>query len=281
MRVVWGRGKANINRLLGNGPPNTRIVHESACRFPYDIVEMIIAHIAHDLDTLKACSMTCRSWYITAIPHLHHTLILRRSTPGIPGGELKPLSELRRLGLTPLIKEIRVMEMRAWFVPRAFRSRDLRSFSAFANVQALTFQHLDISLFIPGIERYFGHFAPTLRSLTLLVPYCTPQQLSHFLSLFPNLDDIMIWHTHTLPPSTAIPDTKLVPFSTPRLRGRLVLYYFDSVEIWTPLIAPGGGLRFRFMDLCRIRDSVPVLFEACAETLETLRFCTTGSSIGE
>jgi hypothetical protein len=35
----------------------------------------------------------------------------------------------------------------------------------------------------------------------------------------------------TRPPSTAIPDTKLVPFSTPRLRGRLVLYYFDSVEI--------------------------------------------------
>jgi hypothetical protein len=61
MRIVWRRGKANINRLLGNAPSETRTAHKSTCRLPYEVVEMIIAHIARDLDTLKACSLTCRS----------------------------------------------------------------------------------------------------------------------------------------------------------------------------------------------------------------------------
>jgi hypothetical protein len=120
--------------------------------------------------------------------------------------ELKPLYKLRRLGLAPLVKEIQVVQTsRMWLVPWAFDSRDFGCFSDFANVQTLTFECLEISLFMPDVERYFGHFPPTLRSLTLSsVPLCTPRHLSHFLSLFPNLDDIAIWqfsmHRHNLTP---------------------------------------------------------------------------------
>ena len=63
---------------------------------------MIIAHIAHDLGALKAFSLTCRSCYIAAVPHLHHTLALTNH------GKLKPLSELHQLGLMPRIQEVRV-----------------------------------------------------------------------------------------------------------------------------------------------------------------------------
>jgi hypothetical protein len=280
IRIALRRSKANINRLFGN----TSTAHESACRFPYEIVEMIIAHVAHtarDLDALKACSLTCRSWYAAAVPYLHDTLILRNDVLGTTHGGLKPLSELDRLGLSPLVKGIRVVQMWTWFVPQAFSPRDLRYLSTFANVHILGLEYLDISLFIPGTERYFGHFSPTLRSITLVKPFCTPRQLSHFLSLFPNLDNIMIWQTPTSPPNTITLDTELVPFSTPRLRGRLVLYYLDSIETCTHLIASGGGLRFRHMDLCRTGGCAPVLLEACAGTLETLRFYVADASVGE
>ena len=91
----------------------------------------------------------------------------------------------------------------------------------------------------------------------------------------------MIWQTPTSAPNTTSPDTKLVPSSTPRLRGWLVVYDFDSAETWTRLIASGGGIRFHHMDLCRIRDCAPVLLDACAGTLETLRFYAPGASAGK
>jgi hypothetical protein len=261
-------------------------VRESACRLPYEIVEVVIAHTAYDLGVLRACSLTCQSWYIVAVPHLHHTLTLGDNILGIAPGKLKPLSKLHQLGLMPLVKEIRVEQTRTWFVPQALSRRGLRYFSAFATVQTLVLEHLDIFRFIPGVERYFGHFSPTLRSIALLRPFCTPRQPSHFLSLFSNLDDVKIWRACTRLENPTIPDAELVPFSMPKQRGRLVLHDFGSVETWIHLIASGSDLRFHYMDLCNAGGCAPVLFEVCADTLETLRleapqFSATDSSDGE
>jgi hypothetical protein len=77
------------------------------------------------------------------------------------------------------------------------------------------------------------------------------------------------------------PDTELVSFSTPTLRGRLVVYDFDSVETWTNLITAGDGLRFHYMDLWEVGGCAPVLFKACAETLDTLRFYAADAPVGE
>jgi hypothetical protein len=273
--LIWHRGKASISRLLA--PPEIPTVQESTCSFPYEIVEMIVTHIAHDPRALKACSLTCHSWYMAAVPHLHHTLILTGNRPGITRGGLKPLFKLHKLGLMPLIKEIQLEQWGdKWFVPQAFSDRDLCHFSTFTNVQTLRLQDLEIYRFIPGIERYFGHFSPTLRSIALKNLSCTPQELSHFLSLFPNLDDIKIWGMAVCPPDVTIHNPGLVPFSTPRLRGRLVLYNFAWAETWMHLVAPGGGLRFHYMELYRVGGCAPVLFEACAETVETLRFSARG-----
>ena len=248
---------------------------------------MITAHLARDLRNLKACSLTCRSWYLVVAPRLHHTLTLSAEMPRFTHhGEkkrlsthykLKPLSELHHLDLIPLVKKIRVEQQVGWnsdpwLVPRAFSRRDLRYFSAFANVQVLVLQGLQIYCFIPGIERYFEHFSPTLQSIALYDPCCTPEQLSHFFSLFPNLDDIEIHRATAYTPDAAVPDTVLGSFSTPKLRGRLTLYNFNWAETWTHLANPCGGLRFRQVDLHWSTTCVPVLMEACAETLETLRF---------
>ena len=283
MITIWHRGKVKVNRLLRNPFPRARAMGKLTSRFPYEIMEMIIAHLTRDLDTLKACSLTCRFWYTVAVPHLHHTLVLGRNGRGVARSELKPLSKLHRLGLMPLVKEIRVRQwcgMGGWFVPQAFGRRDLRYFSAFANVQNLVIRRLQLDHFIPDIERYFGHFSPSLRSIELFKPRCTPRQLSYFLSLFPNLDDIEVRHIYTHIPGATTPDAGLSPFSVPKLRGRLTLHSFHWVETWTHFTSC-GRLRFRHMDLRGSASCAPLLLEACAETLETLRFNAADGTAGE
>jgi hypothetical protein len=85
----------------------------------------------------------------------------------------------------PFVEEIRVEQYPGtpWLVPRAFSRRDLRYFSAFANVQALTVDSLEIGRFIPGVERYFGHFSPRYdpsrcRSRSVLLDSCHISSLS-------------------------------------------------------------------------------------------------------
>jgi len=291
--AVWCRHKAKANRPLGTSPIETRTTHESTCHIPYDVVEIIIAHLTHDLETLKACSLACHSWYTAAVPHLQHTLTLRRDTPSFTHGELdppstrdrlRPLSMLHELGLMPLVKEIRVEQWcgsGSWFSPQTFSHRDLGYFSAFTNVHTLRLRGVELNRFIPGVQRYFEHFSPTLRSIVVFNPYCTPQQLSHFLSLFSNLDDVELWHGRGCLSNNTISDTELVPFSAPKLRGRLALRDFRWVETWTHFITSCGGLRFRHIDLCESTSCAPILFKACAETLETLRFRVADGSVSK
>jgi len=65
---------------------------------------------------------------------------------------------------------------------------------------------------------------------------------------------------------------ELVPFSALKLRGRLALRSFGWPETLEHLIASNSDLQFRQMDLYKSAGCAPILFAACAETLETLRF---------
>jgi len=240
---------------------------------------MIISNLTHNLSDLKACSLACRSWHVAVVPLLHHTLTLHLSGGwlGTYRSMMEPISKLQELGLIHLVKVIQIEQERGlgWrFIPQTFTDLDLRYFSALANVHTLKLQCLEIYRFIPDIEHYFGHFSQTLRSLTLWQPYCTPQQLSHFLSFFPNLDDIGIRNPLMYTSNPIGPDVELVPFSVPKLRGRLAICGSPSVEIWSHIIASCGGLRFHHMDLHMSARYVPILINACAKTLETLRFDT-------
>ena len=238
-------------------------------------MEIIIAHLIHDLDALKACSLTSRSWYTAAVPHLHHTLILVDDEPGADRNQLGPLSKLHELGLLHFVKEIRVDQWPNkgyWFVPQAFDHLTLGFFSALTNVHTLNLHHLEIHRFILVVERYFGHFSQTLRSIMLYKPCGTPQQLSYFLSRFPNLDNIGIRDPQIHVSNKIVPETELVLSHAPKLRGRLVLSRTPSVEILAHLITSRVNLQFRHIDLRWSESCAPVLLEACAETLETLRF---------
>jgi len=69
---------------------------------------------------------------------------------------------------------------------------------------------------VAGVKHYFRHFSQTLRSITLYDPFCSPRELSCFLSLFPNLDNIGVLNRSRISGGPSTPEAKLIPFSAPK-----------------------------------------------------------------
>ena len=272
-----------LNRTRSNQPKVVRsdleaLVTEhrpkSTVNLPQDLLESIVTEIGDDILSLKNFALTCRSWHLTAVPHLHRTLTLEDKPSDTSRAGLRPLAELYEVDLLPFVKRlsIRSSSFEPWLSPRKFDRQTLRYFSALTNVQQLRIERFGLSKFIPDIERYFGHFALTLRSISLTISSGTQLELLYFLGLFPNLDDIEVeYFPTTKPDSTPNPEFELaVPFSVPSLRGRLKLTDFTSETIFRNMITLFGGLRFRYMDLFSVEGS-QLLLEACADTLQTVR----------
>jgi len=241
---------------------------------PQELLEIIITDLRDDVFSLKAFSATCYSWYLAAAPHLHRTLTLEDRHLDPTRTELRPLAKLYKMNLLPFVKKlwIRSSSFEPWLSPRKFDRQTLRHFSALTNVQQLRIERFDVSKFVPGIERYFGHFAPALRSISLTISSGTPRQLLCLLALFPNLDDIEVeYYPTTKPDATVNPGSEVaVPFSVPSLRGQLKLTHFSNETIFRDMITLFGGLRFRYMDLFSVEGS-RLLLDACADTLQTVR----------
>ena len=220
--ALWHRRKAKIresserNGLHARELPQQLVPtsHPHARRLPQELFELIIAHILPDTPTLVACSTTCRSLYIAALPHLHRTVTLWGQASDSTRRGLIPLQELGRMRLLPFVKRLRILQRYGyadpWFLPTIFNAQSLFYFSAFTNVQELVVDELDLRAFIPQAQLYFGQFTPTLRSLTLRTPKSDRRQLLYFLGLFPNLDDLKLIYTHTW---TFIPDPAPAPQS--------------------------------------------------------------------
>jgi len=253
-----------------------------AIRLPLDVVEMIIAYLIYDTRSLLVCSMISRSWYMAAVPHLHHTLVTqthpRPSYPKWGKRWPKPLVRMHRLGLLPFVKTLHIREESYFDVnkiyPRVFHRTLLHQYSAMTNLQELAIDNLNIKKFIPKLRRSFGHFLPTLRSLTLKEPRGSCRQLIYFIGFFQHLEDLKLLFkpkTSTRHPQAELADLLTpAPPSTPPLRGRLTMRYSPGAESLKVMINLFGGLRFHYMDLRHV-DGTQLLLDACAETLETLR----------
>ena len=96
----------------------------------------------------------------------------------------------------------------------------------------------------------------------------------YFIGLFPNLQDLKLYYYHPTDEQENTEDATLVPLSTPPLRGWLTLTCFTKVNLIKGMIALFGGLRFRCMDLFKVK-CVRLLLDACENTLETLRLYPT------
>ena len=199
--------------------PETRTFARQAHQLPAEILEMIIAHLTYDTESLKACAATCLAWYNVAAPHLHHTLTLWQWHSEMGNRDLNPLVVLYERGLLPHVKKLRFrtgFSRTALVVPDYFDFWGLHHFSALVNLQDLTISDVILSQFASGAEKYFGHFSPTLRSIALIHPMGSTRQLAHFLGLFPKLDDVKIVRYHVTPDTLDTPH----PPTQGSLRGK-------------------------------------------------------------
>jgi hypothetical protein len=279
---VWYRAKARIRRIYsGHGSQETSVAGLSpANRLPQEIVEMIISQIFYDPFSLRACCLTCYSWYIAAVRRLHSALV----TPTYRRHGNKKLwwpnsfRSMQKLGLLPLVMEVRIRGTLedpdsygpTTFTPELFDRRILCQFSSLTNVRELGIDFLDIPSFMPKVRRYFGHFFPTLRSLALRKPKGSPRQIIFFIGLFQHLEDLRLRYDSIILEEESADDPTLVPLFIPPLRGRLTMSRFTRVAILEDLINLFGGIRFRHMDLFEVHG-MQLLLAAAAKSLETLR----------
>jgi len=275
---VWWRGVAKIERLLFGGTPVTPTLRPSPiARLPQELIELIISDLIGYTSALLACSMTCYSWYIAAVPHLHHTLTTRNSLTCSDGGKSnwpRPLRNSYNLGLLPFVKQFHFHTFCDPFTPEKLDRSTLHHFSALTNLQELGIGELRVPNFMPNIQQYFGHFTPTLRSLVLWEPVGSSRQILYFIGLFSKLQDLRISYVSSVDQREGMAGAKLVPLSVPPLCGRLTLKCFTKEKLVKDMITFFGGLRFRYMDLFKVK-CVRLLLGACADTLEGLRLYPT------
>ena len=282
---LWYRTSAKIKQLFYGSTREPSIAYSSPItKLPQDVVEVIISYLIYNMPSLLACSLTCFSWYIAAVPHLHHALTTDRDHihhvgPGTKRKWPGPLKRSYELGLLPLVKQFRIRlerEGHTIFTPAWLDRRTLRYFSALTNLQELGIDYLDVSSFMPTIQQCFGHLSPTLRLLALKDPRGSCQQVLYLIGLFPNLQDLKLrglYYRHE-EEEEDMADAMLVPPSVPPLRGSLTLIYFGRKKLMKGMITLFGGLRFRHLDLFEV-GYVQLLLDACTETLETLRLYPT------
>lgn len=229
---------------------------------------MIIAHLIHDMRSLIACSRTCYSWYLAAVHHLHRPLIIGATDSNQKFMWPTPIKSIHKLGLLPLVTELRIYNAKG-MSKNLFSSRVLRQFTAFVNVRDLRIGHLDIPSFIPHIQRYFGHFLPTVKSLSLAYPKGSHRQIIFFIGLFQHLEDLMLNDRSTRTPERQ-EDMDLAPHFVPPFGGRLVIWYFRRAGLVKDIIDSFGGIKFSSMNIFDVAET-RLLLSACAKTLRILQ----------
>ena len=233
---------------------------------------MIIACLIYDMPSLRACNLTCYSWRVAAAPHLHHVYTIRSCSWDLRSWLPNPLACLNVLGLSPLIKKLRVRgsgDFNIRLFPELFGRCTIWEFFTFTNIQELEMEYLNIPSFMSSLRSYDRRFLPTLRSLTLRKPIGSRRQTIYFIGLFQYLQDLKLIHVEGKFWGKLAGDPTLVPPFAPPLRGSLTVAHLTSVDLLKDMIGLFGGIRFRSMNLLDV-DGMGLLLNACAETLETV-----------
>ena len=257
-------GSGGISPETSTTPPSP------ATRLPLEVIGTIVSYLIYDVRSLRTCTLTCYSWYIAAVPHLHHTLTIRINSYDQKFRWPNPIRHMHMLGLLPLVKNLRVCgDDYPKFSPKLFNCCIQRQFSALANVQELEIEYLDISSFMPRIKQYFSHFSSTVRSLILREPNGSCRQIIYFIGLFQHLQDLNLLYDRPSSREELADDLTHIPLFTPPLQGWLTMMCFTRVGLLKDMIDLFGGLRFHGMHLFDV-DGMRLLLEACAKTLEAI-----------
>ena len=257
----------------GGAPPTPRITPPSpAMRIPQEIVETIFRYLYYDSPALRSCSLTCYSWYIAAVPHLHSTFYMIKYL--FTGKHDWPscIRYKHMLGLLPLVKTVIIGTLCSFsdtsFSPKWFNCCTLRQFMTLTNVQTLQIQNLDIPSFMPRIRRYFRPFLPTLQALQLNSPIGSNRQIIFFVGLFQQLQTLSLNYPQLQ--EREPDDLTLTPPFAPPLRGKLIVLNWTKEGFFQDMVRLFGGIGFHDMELFDV-DGTRFLLRACAKTLSSLR----------
>jgi len=95
-------------------------------------------------------------------------------------------------------------------------------------------------------------------------------QILYFIGLFQHLEDLKLFFARrSRSLEGQVDDPTLIPPFAPPLQGRLEMLFVERAVL-EDMINLFRGIRFHYMDLFHV-DGMPLLLEACARTLETLR----------
>jgi len=233
---------------------------------------MVIAYLTYDTCSLRACTLTCYSWYIAAVPHLHQTLICPTHSLQ-EDRNLRFLSLIKRksLGLLPLVKTLWVIGDNIHHVAVSLWPPNwhiLLPLFRFTNINQLRIDYPDIHNLLPWVQPRHKHFLPALRALALKEPKGSRREIIYFIGLFQHLQDLKLydWADHR---KELVGNSRLTPPFVPPLQGSLTVRRSTGVNHLRDMINLFGGLRFRHMNLFQV-DGMQLLLSACAETLESV-----------
>ena len=281
------------------GPPldlTTATISGTWKVLPHELVDYIISTFANDLQSLKACSLTCRVMFASARHVIHRRICLTSeknlellTLPEIQGyirGDrrrvaIKMLSTIAARGLLPYARHI-FIDIGHDFTPANLQPFN-HHFQCFNRIQELNIRFLDTPGFLKNFDTYFANFVPTLHSLHLDTPAGDIRDVLDFVCRFPHLDDLSFeiqrtfhgwgaWESESLP----------VVKSVPPFRGRLKLDGIGGSHdcLVQQLTSLPGKCRFRSINFRSCSpEAVQSIIYACSDTLESVS--TTWQRLGE
>ena len=200
----------------------TRIDGVVVPKLPPELIDEALDHLWNDPDTLKTCSLACRSWVPTTRLHLFRTILLSSSTSTARFSALLDSQPalarcVRKLSITAQYSsnagadaaDGRPVEDDGWVNACAGIARTLAS-GAGGRVHTLALSRLRWSALEPATRAAFQDLFRTVRTLFLFeVRFQASGDVLEFLNAFPNLDELYFhavsWDHDSAAPLDAVP----------------------------------------------------------------------------
>ena len=239
-----------------------------------ELVDGIVEALHEDLPALKACSLTCKAMFSLTRHLIHQTLYLTPQnnesvlTPdererlhyrkqGYQDVQLRFLSYVGEHGLLQYTRKIHIYtesqpipSIRS-FTPYALLPH-IRHFRSLDRIHAITIDGYDDKMWGWHSEWCFGHFYPTLTSLTHRRPSGRYQSILQFALQFPNLENLTLeWLPVGAARPPPAPAAVTIIDQSSLIRGHLRLVDIDDAALLPMDFAHElrNGFNFRSVEL--------------------------------
>lgn len=261
-------------------PTTVNIIRTSSTGWkglPQELVDEILTYLKDDFPSLVSCSGSCKALLCSTRPRIHRTFCLSTGF-SVDRYHSSPLNRaqfdnIRLAEQAQVLKYTTRLIIRLGddFVPENLRPY-LRYFHAMRGVISLEIYLLDATRFLPAFEAYFGHIAPTLRSLSLIGVRDPIKGVPHFISRFPLLRDLDLVQLplarHGPSKSYTPPKIKIPPPLNGTLKFRLS---YPSIEFIQSLVNVPGGIHFRSIEMGDAKEiQLQMIIDACSNTVESI-----------